>query len=153
MAGADKSCLTQADVHCPSCRWSTSQSAAAWCAQVVQTSQQGAWKYDAAKRQNPDRRNRKWIPLVLAAQLAFKFLVIDRVLEEDGVRGDQWGPYDDKIVRIERRKRAQVSGQYRSRCNHEHIKAPGIPKQLLFHFLQHTGKASHGIYSRCSSMA
>lgn len=77
--------------------------------QIGNVAHQGSWKFDTAKRQNPDRRNRKWIPLILAAQLAFKFLVLDRVLEEDSISGDQWGPYDDKVVRLERRRRSQVA--------------------------------------------
>lgn len=79
------------------------------CLQVVQTASSGQWQYDASKRINPDRKHRKWIPLILAAQLAFKFLVIDRIIDEDAVTGDQWGPYDEKVVRLERRRRKQVS--------------------------------------------
>ncbi|KAK9802976.1 hypothetical protein WJX73_002667 [Symbiochloris irregularis] len=83
--------------------------------EVVNTAHKGSWKFDKAQRQNPDRKFCRWIPLVLAAQLAvLKLLVIDRVLSEDGVKGDQWGPYDDKVVRLERRRKAQAKEQERA---------------------------------------
>ena len=36
------------------------------------------------------------------AQVAFKLLVLDRMLEEDGVTGDAYGPYDADLVERER---------------------------------------------------
>lgn len=35
-------------------------------------------------------------------QVAFKLLVLDRVLEEDSVTGDAYGPYDAEHVKEER---------------------------------------------------
>lgn len=63
-----------------------------------------AYAYDAKaaiKASNPDRR-RKWlIPLVLLAQIGLK-LLLDRVVEEDGVRGDSNGPFDAETIQERR---------------------------------------------------
>ena len=56
----------------------------------------------AQAKANPNRKGKWLIPLVLAAQIAFKVLVLDRVLEEDGLTGDQYGPYDPEFVAEER---------------------------------------------------
>lgn len=51
---------------------------------------------------NPNNR-RKWlIPLVLLAQVLLKVFVLDRLLEEDRITGDQYGPYDPEFVAEER---------------------------------------------------
>ncbi|KAK9815698.1 hypothetical protein WJX72_008234 [[Myrmecia] bisecta] len=56
-------------------------------------------------RSNPNRR-RKWlIPFVLAAQIAFKVLVLDRLMEDDGLKGDQYGPYDEDFIEEEKERR------------------------------------------------
>lgn len=39
---------------------------------------------------------------LLCGQVAFKLLVLDRVLEEDSVTGDAYGPYDPDHVKEER---------------------------------------------------
>ena len=60
----------------------------------------------AAKAADPNRR-RKWlIPLVLAAQVAAT-LIRDRVMDEDGCKGDASGPFDAQTVE-ERRAELQV---------------------------------------------
>lgn len=62
----------------------------------------GAFKFDpkVARRRDPNRRRRWLIPLILAAQVALKVFVLDRVLEEDGVTGDQFGPYAAEVVAV-----------------------------------------------------
>ncbi|PSC70745.1 translocase of chloroplast chloroplastic [Micractinium conductrix] len=67
----------------------------------------------AARASNPNRR-RKWlIPLVLAAQVALK-LLLDRVLDEDGCRGDNNGPFDEQTVK-ERREELKRDKEERKR--------------------------------------
>ncbi|KAL4423018.1 hypothetical protein ABPG77_005498, partial [Micractinium sp. CCAP 211/92] len=67
----------------------------------------------AAKASNPNRR-RKWlIPLVLAAQVGLK-LLLDRVMDEDGCRGDANGPFDEQTVR-ERREELKRDKEERRR--------------------------------------
>ncbi|KAI7842645.1 hypothetical protein COHA_003749 [Chlorella ohadii] len=75
-----------------------------------------AFEYDpavAAKASNPNRR-RKWlIPVVLAAQIALK-LLLDRVMDEDGCRGDSNGPFDEQTVK-ERRAELKRDKEERKR--------------------------------------
>ena len=76
-------------------------------AQVTQKSLEWApYRYDAAvvRRNDPNKKRRWLIPLVLLAQIAFKVLVLDRVLEEDGITGDAYGPYDPEFVQEERER-------------------------------------------------
>lgn len=40
----------------------------------------------------------------ISVQVAFKLLVLDRVLEEDSVTGDAYGPYDADLVERERKR-------------------------------------------------
>ena len=55
----------------------------------------------ARKKSNPNSR-RKWlIPLVLAAQVGVKFL-LDRLLDDDGCKGDENGPFDAQTVKERR---------------------------------------------------
>jgi len=55
----------------------------------------------SAKAADPNRR-RKWlIPLLLAAQVGVK-LFLDRVMDDDGCRGDGNGPFDAQTVRERR---------------------------------------------------
>ena len=55
----------------------------------------------AKKKSNPNSR-RKWlIPLVLAAQVGIKFL-LDKVLDDDGCKGDENGPFDARTVKERR---------------------------------------------------
>ena len=59
----------------------------------------------AAKAADPNRR-RKWlIPLILAAQVGVK-LLLDRVMDDDGCKGDTNGLFDAKTVQ-ERREELQ----------------------------------------------
>ena len=47
----------------------------------------------------------------IMVQVAFKLLVLDRVLEEDSVTGDAYGPFDADLVDRERaRLRVQKVG-------------------------------------------
>lgn len=57
----------------------------------------------AAKKAADPNRRRKWlIPLILAAQVAAK-LLLDRVMDDDGCKGDANGPFDAQTV-AERRQ-------------------------------------------------
>lgn len=65
--------------------------------------------YDPKQRHaaNPNNR-RKWlIPVVLVAQFLFKVLVLDRILEEDGITGDAYGPYNPEYIEDERARRKE----------------------------------------------
>lgn len=44
------------------------------------------------------------IPLILLAQVLLKVLIIDPIIEEDGVKGDQYGRFDPATVEYERQK-------------------------------------------------
>ena len=77
---------------------------------MVQAVENGVEAYQldlaAEKDSNPNRR-RKWlIPALLLAQVAFKLFVIDRMIEDDGCTGDQYGPFDEDTVRANRKQLA-----------------------------------------------
>ncbi len=85
--------------------------------QVTQKSLEWApYRYDPAvvRRNDPNKKRRWLIPLVLLAQIAFKVLVLDRVLEEDGVTGDAYGPYDPEFVQEERERIAREKVRVRT---------------------------------------
>ncbi|DBA84015.1 hypothetical protein WJX77_008857 [Trebouxia sp. C0004] len=65
-----------------------------------------AFHYDPSisKKRNPNKRRRWLIPLFIIAQVALKKYVIDRILEDDGVTGDQYGPYDAETIKEERQR-------------------------------------------------
>jgi hypothetical protein len=48
---------------------------------------------------NPNRRRLWLIPVLLAAQLALKLLVFDRVIQEDSIYGDSQRRFDEKTVK------------------------------------------------------
>ncbi|KAK9917929.1 hypothetical protein WJX75_009711 [Coccomyxa subellipsoidea] len=75
------------------------------------------YRYDAAvvRRNDPNKKRRWLIPLVLLAQIAFKVLVLDRVLEEDGITGDAYGPYDPEFVQEERERITREKERERAR--------------------------------------
>lgn len=56
------------------------------------------------RRHDPNKKRRWLIPLVLLAQIAFKVLVLDRVLEEDGITGDAYGLFEPEFVKEERER-------------------------------------------------
>lgn len=67
----------------------------------------------AQKASNPNRR-RKWlIPLVLAAQIGAKFL-LDKLLDDDGCKGDENGPFDSQTIK-ERRAELKEEKEERRR--------------------------------------
>jgi len=81
---------------------------------LVQAVENGVAPYvldaGAPRRAHPNRR-RKWlIPLLLAAQVAFKIFVFDRVTEDDACTGDQFGPFDEAAVAENRRKLRENRG-------------------------------------------
>ncbi len=67
------------------------------------------YRYDptVVRRNDPNKKRRWLIPLVLLAQIAFKVFVLDRVLEEDGITGDAYGPYDAEFIQEERERIAR----------------------------------------------
>ena len=76
----------------------------------------------AAKAADPNRR-RKWlIPLVLAAQVGLK-LLLDRVMDDDGCKGDANGPFDGQTVK-ERREELK---EERRRAAKKRAKAAAKP--------------------------
>ncbi|KAL0047664.1 hypothetical protein WJX82_008800 [Trebouxia sp. C0006] len=75
--------------------------------QIVSVAQSApAFQYDpsTSKKRNPNKRRRWLIPLFIIAQVALKKYVIDRILEDDGVTGDQYGPYDAETIKEERQR-------------------------------------------------
>ncbi|CAG9464137.1 unnamed protein product [Pedinophyceae sp. YPF-701] len=74
------------------------------------------YEYDGKgdERGNPDRRRRWLIPLLIVAQVAFKFLVLDKLSDEDACTGDQFGPFD-KETAAQRRKEMQEEKAERER--------------------------------------
>lgn len=49
----------------------------------------------------------------LCLQVAFKVLVFDVLMDEDGATGDQYGPYDPEFVEEERQRRREVCSDFR----------------------------------------
>ena len=54
----------------------------------------------ARRAADPDRRRLWLIPLALAAQLALRWFVVERVIPEDGCRGDSEGPFSKSVARM-----------------------------------------------------
>lgn len=82
------------------------------------TASRRAFKADAkaaAHKANPNRRGKLWIPFILAAQIAFKIFVLDRLIEDDGVRGDEYGPFDKETVAEERARLKREKAERRQR--------------------------------------
>ena len=48
---------------------------------------------------NPNRRRLWLLPLLIAAQVAAKVLLLDRIIESDACRGDKNGEYDPETQR------------------------------------------------------
>jgi len=73
----------------------------------------------AQKASNPNRR-RKWlIPLVLAAQIGAKFL-LDKLLDDDGCKGDENGPFDSQTIK---ERRAELKEEKEERRREKQRKA------------------------------
>lgn len=76
----------------------------------------------AKKHSNPNSR-RKWlIPLVLAAQIGAKFL-LDKLLDDDGCRGDENGPFDSQTVRERRQELKEEKEEQKKRRQKKSIRA------------------------------
>ena len=76
----------------------------------------------AAKAADPNRR-RKWlIPLILAAQVGVK-LLLDRVMDDDGCKGDSNGPFDPQTVQ----ERKEELKEERRRAEKRRSKAAAKP--------------------------
>lgn len=74
---------------------------------------------EAQKASNPNRR-RKWlIPLVLAAQIGAKFL-LDKLLDDDGCKGDENGPFDSQTIK---ERRAELKEEKAERRREKQRKA------------------------------
>lgn len=71
---------------------------------------------EAARASNPNRR-RKWlIPLILAAQIGIK-LLLDKVMDDDGCRGDENGPFDQQTIKERRAELKEEKEQEKRRRN------------------------------------
>ncbi|CAL8463424.1 g2958 [Coccomyxa elongata] len=110
--------------------------------QVTQKSMEWTpYRYDPSvvRRNDPNKKRRWLIPLVLLAQIAFKVFVLDRVLEEDGITGDAYGPYDAEFIQEEReriardkereraRKRREAEKQKQQSASQKQGQAPAVP--------------------------
>lgn len=51
------------------------------------------------ERATDPNKKRRWLVIpILLAQIALKKFVIDRVLEDDGAVGDQYGPFEPETI-------------------------------------------------------
>lgn len=77
-----------------------------WMASLVATVTAAADRFDAPEAltfrpYNPNRQHLWLIPVLLAAQILLKRLVLDPVIERDGWKGDRNGEFDDATVRCD----------------------------------------------------
>ena len=54
----------------------------------------------ARKAADPDRRRLWLVPLLLAAQLTLRWFLVERVIADDGCRGDREGPFPSAVARM-----------------------------------------------------
>ena len=54
----------------------------------------------ARKAADPNRKKIWLVPLLLAAQLALRWLVVERVIAADGCKGDKEGPFSDAVAKL-----------------------------------------------------
>eukprot|EP00803_Ostreobium_quekettii_P010400 evm.model.scf_366.6 EVM.evm.TU.scf_366.6 scf_366:72543-78385(+) len=101
-----------------------------WVPNLVERAVDLALRHSEGYKWNPRRRNllRKFllIPLLFIGQILFKLIVIDKLIEEDGVRGDQYGPYDLETQKEERRRvqeRKEIERQQREEARRRARKA------------------------------
>ena len=72
------------------------------------------WSPSVSRSTDPNKR-RRWlvIPIILA-QIALKIFVIDRLLEDDGAVGDQYGPFEPETIAenrdVLRRRKVRSAG-------------------------------------------
>eukprot|EP00803_Ostreobium_quekettii_P007336 evm.model.scf_419EXC.2 EVM.evm.TU.scf_419EXC.2 scf_419EXC:8706-17095(-) len=80
----------------------------AWVPALVERAVDLALRQPKGYSWSPNKRNliRRCIllPLLFIGQILFKLMVIDKIIEEDGVKGDQYGPYDIETQKEERRR-------------------------------------------------
>ncbi|KAH7622483.1 putative Translocase of chloroplast 34 [Nannochloris sp. 'desiccata'] len=90
----------------------------------------------SAKAADPNRR-RKWlIPLILAVQVGVK-LLLDRVMDDDGCRGDGNGPFDAQTVqerRDELKEERRRAAKKRSKAAAKPSVAPVAPADAVDDF-------------------
>jgi len=93
------------------------------------TGETGVYMYDRSlqKPRNPNKKRRWLIPIIFAAQIAFKVLILDMWMEEDGARGDQYGPYEKEFVEQERARRRAEKEQRRAAAQGKEDRRRGIP--------------------------
>lgn len=85
----------------------------------------------AAKASNPNRR-RKWlIPLIVAAQIGIKFL-LDRVMEDDGCKGDENGPFDAQTVKERRQELKEEREEAKRRKNKQKARSNVVTSSASF---------------------
>ena len=54
----------------------------------------------ARKAADPNRKKLWLVPLMLAAQLALRWFVVERVISDDGCKGDREGPFSSAVARM-----------------------------------------------------
>ena len=78
---------------------------------MVQAVENGVTRFElddelsVAKRSDPNRKRRWLIPLFVTVQVLLKVLVFDKMVADDGCKGDMYGPFDAETVA---RNRSQV---------------------------------------------
>ncbi len=84
--------------------------------QVVECSknhQPYEWSPSVERATDPNKRRRWLVIPVILAQIALKKFVIDRILEDDGAVGDQYGPFEPETIAenrdVLRRRRVTIS--------------------------------------------
>lgn len=89
-----------------------------------------AMKFPRAYKYNPNSVNQGeqlftkfcLIPIVLVVQVIIKIFVLDRVIASDGMKGDQYGPFDDRQREYEKERLSDKSG-------HKAIRRSSVPAQ------------------------
>ncbi|KAK9864064.1 hypothetical protein WJX84_001938, partial [Apatococcus fuscideae] len=87
------------------------------------------WSPSVSRSTDPNKR-RRWlvIPIILA-QIALKIFVIDRLLEDDGAVGDQYGPFEPETIAENRdvlRRRKEAAERRKQRQQAEVADSVGL---------------------------
>lgn len=56
------------------------------------------WSPSVERATDPNKKRRWLVIPILLAQIALKKFVIDRILEDDGAVGDQYGPFEPETI-------------------------------------------------------
>lgn len=87
------------------------------------------WSPSVERATDPNKKRRWLVIPILLAQIALKKFVIDRVLEDDGAVGDQYGPFEPETIAenreiLQRRKEAAKRRRERERTEAPARRAP-----------------------------